>query len=383
LGVPLIQAYRVGRYIAGRKLRGIKRYPLVLMLEPLFQCNLACAGCGKIDYPKEILQKRVSVEDALRAVDECDAPMVSIPGGEPLIHKEMPNIVAGIVARKKFVYLCTNAILLSKHIDEYTPSPYLTFSIHLDGSRERHDESVCQEGVFDKAVAAIRLARERGFRVTINCTLFSGEDPDHVAAFFDEAMTLGIEGITVSPGYSYHHAPRQDVFLGRSASKRLFREIFKRGRQDGNSRPRWKFNHSALFLDFLAGNQPYQCTPWSNPTYNVFGWQRPCYLLTDEGYAPTFKSLMEDTAWENYGVGRNPACDNCMAHCGFEGTAVDETFSRPLKALKAALRGPKLNGPMAPDPPILYGERSRHTVATVPVADIKRSNREPDAPSRL
>ena len=384
MAVPLIQAYRVGRYIAGRKLRGVKRYPLVLMLEPLFQCNLACAGCGKIDYPKEILQKRVSVEDALRAVDECDAPMVSIPGGEPLIHKDMPKIVAGIVARKKFVYLCTNAILLPKHIDEYVPSPYLTFSIHLDGSRERHDESVCQEGVFDKAVAAIKLARSRGFRVTINCTLFSGEDPDHVAAFFDEAMTLGIEGITVSPGYSYHHAPRQDVFLGRSASKRLFREIFKRDRKKkGSSRPRWTFNHSALFLDFLAGNQAYQCTPWSNPTYNVFGWQRPCYLLTDEGYAPTFKSLMEDTAWESYGVGRNPACDNCMAHCGFEGTAVDDTFSHPIKALLTALRGPRLVGPMAPDLPILYGDRSHHTVATVAVADIKRSSREPDAPSRL
>jgi hopanoid biosynthesis associated radical SAM protein HpnH len=383
LAVPLIQAYRVGRYIAAKKLRGVKRYPLVLMLEPLFQCNLACAGCGKIDYPKEILQKRVSLEDALRAVDECDAPMVSIPGGEPLIHKDMPQIVAGIVARKKFVYLCTNAILLAKHIEEYTPSPYLTFSIHLDGGRERHDESVCQEGVFDKAVAAIRLARGKGFRVTINCTLFSGEDPDHVAAFFDEAMGLGIEGITVSPGYSYHHAPRQDVFLGRSASKRLFREIFKRGRKKGSSRPRWTFNHSALFLDFLAGNQAYECTPWSNPTYNVFGWQRPCYLLTDEGYAPSFKSLMEDTAWENYGVGRNPACDNCMAHCGFEGTAVDDTFSHPLKALASAVRGPRLTGPMAADPPILYGDRPGRTVAAVAVTDIKRANREPDAPSRL
>jgi hopanoid biosynthesis associated radical SAM protein HpnH len=388
LGVPLIQAYRVGSYIAGRKLRGVKRYPLVLMLEPLFQCNLACAGCGKIDYPKEILQKRVSVEDALRAVDECGAPMVSIPGGEPLIHKEMPKIVAGIVARKKFVYLCTNAILLSKHIDEYKPSPYLTFSIHLDGSRERHDESVCMEGVFDKAVAAIKLARSKGFRVTINCTLFSGEDPDHVAAFFDEAMALGIEGIMVSPGFSYNHAPRQDVFLGRSASKRLFREVFKRGRKENGSGSRWTFNHSGLFLDFLAGNQAYECTPWSMPTYNVFGWQRPCYLLTDEGYAPTFKSLMEDTKWENYGVGKNPACDNCMAHCGFEGTAVDDAFSHPLKALTAALRGPKLSGPMAADPPILYGDRQRPagagaTVATVAVSDIKRSNREPDAPSRL
>ncbi len=386
MGVPLIQALKVGRYIASKKLRGIRRYPLVLMLEPLFQCNLACAGCGKIDYPKEVLQKRVSLEDALRAVDECDAPMVSIPGGEPLIHKEMPQIVAGIVARKKFVYLCTNAILLAKHIHEYTPSPYLTFSIHLDGSRERHDESVCQEGVFDKAVAAIRLARSKGFRVTINCTLFSGENPDHVAAFFDEAMALGIEGITVSPGYSYHHAPRQDVFLGRSASKRLFREIFKRGQVESSTkartRLRWSLNHSTLFLDFLAGNQAYQCTPWSNPTYNLFGWQRPCYLLTDEGYAPSFKSLMEDTDWDKYGVGRNPACDNCMAHCGFEGTAVDDTFSHPLKALKAAIMGPRLSGPMAPDLPILYSDGDRPvrggTVATVAVADVKRSSRAPE-----
>src|ERR1700724_842211 len=276
MAIPLLQMYRVARYLAARKLRGDKPYPLVLMLEPLFMCNLACAGCGKIAYPKEILQKRVSVADALKAVDECGAPMVSIPGGEPLIHKEMPEIVAGIVARRKFVYLCTNAILLSKHIDEYLPSPYLTFSIHLDGNRQRHDESVCQEGVFDKAVAAIRLARSKGFRVTINCTLFSGENPEAVAAFFDEAMALGIEGIMVSPGYSYHHAPRQDVFLGRSASKRLFREMFKRGRAEaaakGKARSRSSFNHSGLFLDFLAGNQAYQCPPWSMPTYNLFGW---------------------------------------------------------------------------------------------------------------
>ena len=389
MGVPLYQALKVGHYIASKRLRGITRYPLVLMLEPLFQCNLACAGCGKIDYPKEVLQKRLSVEDALRAVDECGAPMVSIPGGEPLIHKEMPQIVAGIVARRKFVYLCTNAILLPKHIHEYTPSPYLTFSIHLDGGRERHDESVCQEGVFDKAVAAIKLARAKGFRVTVNCTLFSGENPEHVAAFFDEAMALGIEGITVSPGYSYHHAPRQDVFLGRSASKRLFREIFKRGRRRGaglgGARSRWSFNHSGLFLDFLAGNQAYQCTPWSTPTYNLFGWQRPCYLLTDEGHASSFKSLMEDTAWDKYGVGRNPACDNCMAHCGFEGTAVNDAFTHPFKAMRAALWGPVLTGPMAPDLPVTYGDGDhvRRTVATVAVEDVKWPGRPADRGSRL
>jgi hopanoid biosynthesis associated radical SAM protein HpnH len=371
MAIPLLQMYKVARYIAERKLRGDKRYPLVLMLEPLFQCNLACAGCGKIDYPKEILQKRVSVDDALRAVDECGAPIVSIPGGEPLIHKEMPQIVAGIVARRKFVYLCTNAILLAKHIDEYRPSAYLTFSIHLDGNKERHDESVCQEGVFEKAVAAIKLARDKGFRVTVNCTLFNGEDPEDVASFFDTAMELGVEGITVSPGYSYSHAPRQDVFLGRNASKQLFRNIFSRRRRP-SGKPAWSFNHSALFLDFLAGNQTYQCTPWSNPTYNVFGWQKPCYLLSDEGYAPTYKALIEDTEWEKYGVGKNPRCDNCMAHCGFEGTAVNDAFSNPIKALLASLRGPRVDGPMAPELPFEYGDGARYAAVTaVPLSDIK------------
>jgi hopanoid biosynthesis associated radical SAM protein HpnH len=376
MAIPLLQMYKVARYIAGRKLRGDKKYPLVLMLEPLFQCNLACSGCGKIDHPKEILQKRVSVQDALNAVDECGAPLVSIPGGEPLIHKEMPQIVAGIVARKKFVYLCTNAILLPKHIHEYKPSPYLTFSIHLDGNRERHDESVCMEGVFDKAVAAIKLARSKGFRVTVNCTLFNGENPDDVASFFDTATELGVEGIMVSPGYSYHHAPRQDVFLGRSASKQLFRNIFKHMKRPAGKRP-WSFNHSALFLDFLAGNQTYQCTPWSTPTYNLFGWQKPCYLLSDEGHAPTYKALIEDTEWDKYGVGKNPRCDNCMAHCGFEGTAVNDAFSHPIKAMLTSLRGPRTSGPMAPELPFKYSDQPRLPVETaIPLADIKRMSRE-------
>jgi len=382
MGIPLIQMYQVARYLAVRKLRGEKRYPLVLMLEPLFQCNLACAGCGKIDYSKDILQKRMSVADALHAVDECGAPIVSIPGGEPLIHKEMPQIVAGIVARKKFVYLCTNALLLAKHIDEYRPSPYLTFSIHLDGNQKRHDESVCQEGVFDKAVAAIKLALAKGFRVTINCTLFAGEDSDDVAEFFDTAMKLGIEGITVSPGYSYHHAPKQDVFLGRNASKQLFREIFRRRRGRPTGAP-WTFNHSGLFLDFLAGNQNYQCTPWSNPTYNIFGWQRPCYLLSDEGYASSYKSLLEDTQWEQYGVGRNPRCDNCMAHCGFEGTAVNDAFSHPLKAMKAALFGPRVTGPMLPELPIVYSDAARYSAVSSPITQIKRASRESDSSQRV
>jgi hopanoid biosynthesis associated radical SAM protein HpnH len=346
MGIPLIQQYRVAKYLISQKLRGREKYPLVLMLEPLFQCNLACAGCGKIDYPDEILRQRVSVDDALTAVDECAAPIVSIPGGEPLIHADMPQIVAGIIERKKFVYLCTNALLLRQKIDDYKPSPYLTFSIHLDGDRETHDASVCRAGVFDKAVTAIRMALERGFRVTVNCTLFSNEDARDVADFFDFATELGVEGITVSPGYEYQHAPRQDVFLGRRQTKRLFREIFKIGRE---RKSRWPFNHSSLYLDFLAGNRSYQCTPWSNPTYNVFGWQKPCYLLVDEGYAGSFEQLISETDWQHYGTGRNAKCNNCMAHCGYEGTAVEHTVTSPLTALAAYLFGPRLDGPMAPE----------------------------------
>jgi hopanoid biosynthesis associated radical SAM protein HpnH len=352
MGIPLVQQYRIGRYILEQKLKRRKRYPLVLMLEPLFQCNLACAGCGKIDYSNDILRKRMSVEDALKAVDECGAPVVSIPGGEPLIHKEMPQIVEGIVARKKFVYLCTNALLLEQKIDQYKPSPYLTFSIHLDGNRERHDESVCREGTFDKAVSAIKLARSKGFRVTANCTLYAGEDPEDVANFFDFAMTLGLEGVMISPGFTYNHAPRQDVFMGRRNSKQLFRDIFKVGKSRGS---KWRFNQSSLFVDFLAGNRTFQCTPWANPTYNIFGWQKPCYLLVDEGYASSFEELMDTTDWEKYGTGVNPKCDNCMAHCGYEGTAVEETISNPLAALGVFLFGPKLDGDMAPELPVLHG----------------------------
>jgi len=372
MSIPFVQQYRVGKYILGKKLSRTERYPLVLMLEPLFQCNLACAGCGKIDYPKEILQRRVSVNDALSAVDECGAPIISIAGGEPLAHKELPKIVEGMVQRKKFVYLCTNAILLEKHIDEYAPSPYLTFSIHLDGLQERHDESVCQAGVFDKAIKAIKLATAKGFRVNINCTLFDGEQPDEVAEFFDYVTTLDVEGITVSPGYSYDHAPRQDVFLNKKKSNNLFREIFKRGKQRKEA---WRFNHSSLYLDFLAGNQRYQCTPWSNPTYNVFGWQKPCYLLVDEGYSKTFAGLMNDTHWDNYGTGKNPKCDNCMAHCGYEGTAVNDMFANPLKAIKTHIQGPKLEGAMAPALPVLYDSqttpRPQDSLNSIPVTQVK------------
>ncbi len=349
MGVPLRQQISVGLYILKNRLKGTQRYPLVLMLEPLFRCNLACAGCGKIDYPSHILDKRISVDEAIGAVEECGAPIVSIAGGEPLIHKEMPQIVEGYVKRRKYVYLCTNALLLKRKIKHYTPSPYLTFSVHLDGNQDRHDASVCRQGVFDRAVEAVRLARERGFRVTVNCTLFQGESPEEVADFLDHCTTLDVEGVTIAPGFSYEHAPQQDVFLGRRISNQLFRDVFRLGK--GRN---WRFNHSSLYLDFLAGNQSYQCTAWGNPTRNVFGWQKPCYLLVGEGYASSYRGLMEDVDWNAYGVGRNPKCADCMVHCGFEPTAVNDAVSHPLKAFWVWLKGPRTEGPMAPEPPVTY-----------------------------
>lgn len=353
MGVPLIQQYRVAKYIIGQKLSRQSRYPLVLMLEPLFRCNLACSGCGKIDYPEEILDKRLSYADCMRAIDECGAPIVSIAGGEPLIHKEMQKIVGGYIDKKKFVYLCTNALLLKRHMDEYTPSPYLTFSIHLDGNQQRHDASVCRQGVFEKCIEVIKLVRSKGFRVTINCTLFQGESAEEVAEFMDMAMELGVEGVTISPGYNYERAPKQDVFLQRKEGKQLFRDLFKIGRGK-----KWRFNQSAMYLDFLAGNQAYECTPWGNPTRNIFGWQKPCYLLVGEGYASSFDGLMTETEWEKYGTGRNPKCANCMVHCGYEPTAVNDTFKRPWVALKVAVFGPRTDGPMAPELPVQYEEEA-------------------------
>lgn len=347
MSVPLIQQLRVGSYILGKKLRGTQKYPLVLMLEPLFRCNLACPGCGKIDYEDSILNKRLSAEECLAAVDECGAPIVSIPGGEPLLHKEIDKIVSGIIARKKFVYLCTNGLLLEKKLNLFKPSQYLTFSVHLDGLEEQHDHAVNQPGTFKRAVSAIKKARSLGFRVNVNCTLFNHMTADEVAAFFTFCSEdLDIEGITVSPGYAYERAPDQEHFLNRSRTKQLFRDIFERR---GDSK--WRFSQSSLFLDFLAGNQQYRCTPWGNPTRNIFGWQRPCYLL-NEGYTRTFRELMEETAWDRYGTGNYEKCADCMVHCGYEATAVNDTVSNPWKALRVALRGPRTRIPMAPEIPL-------------------------------
>ena len=320
MSVPLSQMYTVVSYVISQKVKGVKRYPLVLMLEPLFRCNLACAGCGKIQYPDHVLDRRLTPEQCWAAADECGAPIVSIPGGEPLIHPEMSDIVSGLIQRKKYVYLCTNAILLERKLDDYTPSKYLTFSVHMDGLQVEHDLAVCRDGVYDVAVRAIQAALQRGFRVTTNTTLFNDANPERVRAFFDEMMALGVEGMMISPGYSYEKAPDQKSFLKRDRTRELFSRLLT------NRKPNWRFNQSPLFLEFLMGKRDYQCTPWGNPTYNIFGWQKPCYLLQD-GYVSTFQELLDDTEWENYGTGRNEKCAECMVHCGYEASAVEETFS--------------------------------------------------------
>ncbi|MEZ5786411.1 MAG: adenosyl-hopene transferase HpnH [Xanthobacteraceae bacterium] len=342
MAISLHKQMRIGAYVLKQKLLGRKRYPLVLMLEPLFRCNLACAGCGKIDYPEAILNQRLSVKDCLDAVDECGAPMVAIPGGEPLIHKEIGEIVKGIIARKKFVSLCTNALLLEKKLHLFEPSPFLFFSVHLDGLKHHHDRSVCQEGVFDRAVAAIKAAKAKGFAVNVNATIFEGMPAEDIAAFLDFAAEIGV-GVSISSGYAYERAPDQKSFLTRRRTKELFRKVFAFGKGK-----KWNFMHSDLYLDFLAGNQEFLCTPWGMPTRNIFGWQRPCYLL-GEGYAKTYTELMETTDWESYGTGRYEKCANCMAHCGYEPTAANAVLAHPLHALKVALFGVATDGEMAPE----------------------------------
>jgi hopanoid biosynthesis associated radical SAM protein HpnH len=323
MGVPISQMWTVASYVLKQRLAGRKRYPLVLMLEPLFRCNLACAGCGKIQYPAHVLKRNLTVKECVDAVDECATPMVSIPGGEPLLHPDIKQIVEALVERKKYIYLCTNALLLKEKLEAGTfkPSKYLTFSVHMDGQEENHDFAVCREGTYKKAVDGIRLAVKMGFRVTTNTTLFEGADPNSVREFFDEMMALGVEGMMISPGYAYDKAPDQSGFLKRKETNELFEMILS------NRKKGWKFNQSPLFLEFLMGKRTYECTPWGMPAYNVFGWQKPCYLL-QEGYADTFQELIDETDWANYGhESGNAKCANCMVHSGYEATAVDHTFS--------------------------------------------------------
>jgi len=347
MSVPVGQMLAVLRHVARQRLRGNHRYPLVLMLEPLFRCNLACGGCGKIQHPPDVLRSQLTPEQCLAAVDECGAPIVSIPGGEPLLHPRIVEIVTGIVARRKYLYLCTNALKLEEMLPRFKPSPYLAFSVHLDGPREEHDHAVCKEGVYDRAVSAIRAARRAGFRVTTNSTLFTDADPERHRRFFDDVMELGVEGMMISPGYPYAKAPDQDHFLPRRRSQALFRRLLEAAPR------RWRFNQSPVFLEFLKGEWDLECRPWGTPTYNLFGWQRPCYLL-DEGYARSFRELMEETDWDGYGrASGNPKCANCMVHCGYEPAAVEATFGS-LRGLLATARlvlfGPPRSRPVPADP---------------------------------
>jgi hopanoid biosynthesis associated radical SAM protein HpnH len=366
--VPISQAWTVATYVLKQKLMGRRRYPFVLMLEPLFRCNLACAGCGKIQYPPHILKKELTPEECFKAVDECGTPMVSIPGGEPLMHTQIDKIVEGLVARKKYIYLCTNALLLKEKLALFKPSKYLTFSVHMDGQREHHDFSVCREGGYDLAMEGIREAVQRGFRVTTNTTLFDGADPNSVRAFFDEMMELGVEGMMLSPGYSYDKAPDQKHFLGRARTRRMFRAILS------NRKKNWQFNQSPLFLEFLMGKRQYACTPWGMPTYNIFGWQKPCYLLQD-GYADTFQELLDSVEWQNYGTeSGNPKCANCMVHSGYEASAVDHTFGG-LRGLWAAAKATFSGSYNDPDALALLNEPAKSVHAYNPLVQINSSGK--------
>ena len=332
MSIPLRQKVRVGAYLMSQRLRHIEKFPLVLQLEPLYQCNLECAGCGKIQHPDDILRRRLTVQQCIDAIEECGAPVVSIAGGEPLVHKEIDQIVGALLERKKFVYLCTNAILMERKIDLFKPNPYFAWSIHMDGLKERHDESVCRDGVFDKAVAAIKEAKSRGFRVTTNTTFFTQDDATSVRDVLDFLNDdLKVDNMQISPAYAYEKAPDQEHFMGVERTRAIFKEAFADGR-----RRKWRLNHSPLILDFLEGKVEFSCTAWGIPCYSIFGWQRPCYLLSD-GYVGSYKELLETTEWENYGRGRNPKCANCMAHCGYEPTAVMSTMGSLRESLRAAV----------------------------------------------
>ena len=363
--LPLAPLLRIGTYTVAQHIKGGK-YPLVLMLEPLLRCNLACPGCGKIDYPDAILNQRLTYDQCMAAIDECGAPAVSIAGGEPLLHRDMPRIVKGYIARKKFVILCTNALLLKKRMAEYAPSPYFTWSIHLDGDRQMHDHAVDQDGTYDVAIEAIELAKAKGFRVQVNCTVFDGADPAKLAAFFTEMKRRDVE-VTISPGYAYERAANQDHFLNRERTKTFFRDVFSRG----NGGKDWAFTNSPLFLDFLAGNQTYECTPWSMPLRTVFGWQKPCYLV-GEGYVATFAELMEGTNWDQYGVGKYEKCSNCMVHCGFEGTAATDSIRHPLKMFAIGRNGIRTDGPMAPDIDLSHARPAQDTFSNHVETELAR-----------
>jgi hopanoid biosynthesis associated radical SAM protein HpnH len=312
-----------------------RKFALVLQLEPLYQCNLACVGCGKIQHPDDTLARRLSVQQCVDAALDCRAPIVSIAGGEPLVHREIHEIAAALLERKKFVYLCTNALLMERKMDLFEPSPYFAWSVHVDGLRARHDQSVDREGVFDKAVEAIKEAKARGFKVTTNSTFFGPDTAKSIRDLLDFLNDdLKVDRMEIAPGFAYEKAPDQENFLGVKKTREIFSEVFAHG-----GRKRWRLNHTPLYLDFLEGKAEFQCTAWGIPSYSVLGWQRPCYLMSDAPYAQSYRELIEETEWERYGRGRHPKCENCMAHCGYEPTAVIATLTSLKESIRAMAAG--------------------------------------------
>jgi hopanoid biosynthesis associated radical SAM protein HpnH len=334
MAMPLRQSVRLGRYLISQKLRRNEKFPLLVELEPLFACNLKCSGCGKIAQPASLLKQRMPVEQAVAAIEESGAPMVSIAGGEPLMHPQIDEIVRQLLDRKKIVFLCTNALLLPKHLHKFRPHRNFAWMVHIDGLKERHDESVNKEGGFDGAVEAIRQAQRAGFKVMTNTTFFNTDTPADVIGVLDYLNDeIKVDNMQISPAYAYSKAPDQEHWLGVNETRELFRKAFADGR-----RKKWRLNHSPVFLDFLEGKRELACTAWGIPSYSLLGWQKPCYLL-DDGYAKTYKELIEETDWDAFGRGKDPRCANCMAHCGYEPTAVIATMGSLKESLRAAIGG--------------------------------------------
>ena len=320
---PLELSVRLAAYMIKNRLKGRKRFPMVTMLEPLEMCNLACVGCGRIHEYKPVMDKMMSVEEALEAVEESGAPLVSIAGGEPTIHPKIDQIINELVRRKYFVYCCTNGILLERVLKKVPPSKYLSWVVHMDGMETRHDEAVARKGVFQKATKAIQTALDGGYRVCTNTTIFRGCDTEDLHALFRSMTEMGVEGCMVSPGYNFEDAPDQDIFLTRQESKKAFREILDEEKTKG-----MRLYNNPLYLDFLRGKRDYQCTAWSNPTYTVMGWRKPCYPLADE-HVQNVGELFEESLWDHYGVGKDPRCASCMMHCGFESATIFNAISSP------------------------------------------------------
>ncbi len=322
-GQPLGLSLKVSWYLMKMRLTRREKFPLTMILEPLEKCNLACIGCGRIHEYEPVIDKLMTVEEAMRAVDDCDAPVVSIAGGEPTMHPQIGEIVAGIIERGKYVYLCTNALLFKKAFKVIPPSPKFSFVVHLDGLRETHDIAVDRKGVYDVAIKMIKEAKERGYRVCTNTTLYSGNQPVEYHELFAMLNDLGVEGMMVSPGFEYKEVADQPIFMQRQEAQNFFRRIFE-GTKKGT-----RFYNNPLYRDFLQGKRDYECSQWSTPTYTVMGWRKPCYLLSTEGHAETFIELMDTTPWDKYGYGKDSRCDTCMMHCGYEGSAIMEAMSKP------------------------------------------------------